>query len=388
MSLPKILKIIIVTVLSFSLLFTLGITKCQKVVEEAMELEEGSEDDIEAIEKILEEGEEVNTEEEKVEKFEEPTEEEPVKVVIYDITYHSNIEDPYLPGPSAYSIYACMLDGSDLSKIYDSGTGDFDPSLNSDHTKIVFSSYMDEDGDSDIFIYDLKTDEVSKVFDRQGHDFSPDFSPDGSSIAFSGQVGGESLENFEIFTVNPDGSDLTQLTDNSHFDGFPDFSPDQDQSQLMFTSKRDGPDNIYTMDTDGTNVMNRTIFGDCNDFDGSFSPEGDYAVLVSNRSGDHDIWAIPLVDDPGLQEEISMVLAENISNHPANDLCPTYGFNEYVVAFLTERDYEANIYNLYTAEHTGDLNFTGPEPIVEYSDPLIEFSPYSINMRLEYMGED
>jgi Tol biopolymer transport system component len=363
MSSSRILKIIIVVIVSFGLLSTLGVSKCQKAVEEAVELEQSSEeeiteDDIESVEETIEE-------------------EETIEVVIYDITFHSNLEDPSLQDPSAYCIYAAMLDGSEPAKVYDSDTGDFDPSFNSDHTKIVFSSYMDGDDDSDIYIYDLESDSVSKIVDREGDDIFPDFGPNDSQIAFSGFVGEEEPDNMEIFTVNTDGSNLTQVTDNSYFDGLPDFSPDE--NQLMITSNRDGANKIYTMDADGSNIMQRTDFGNWNDFDGSFFPGEEYAVFVSDRNENYDIWVIPLADNQGLQLELSMGMATNISDNPANDLLPAYGPDENGIAFLTDREYGEYNYNIYTVEyigeHSGEIKFSEPEPVDGYGPVFTGIKP-------------
>jgi Tol biopolymer transport system component len=363
MSSKRILKILVVTTLTFGLLFTLGVSKCQKVVEEAVELEESSEDEI--------------TEDE-IESVEETLkEEETIEVVIYDITFHSNLDDLSLQDPSAYCIYAAMLDGSEPAKVYDSDTGDFDPSFNSDHTKIVFSSYMDGDDDSDIYIYDLESDSASKIVDREGDDLSPDFGPNDSQIVFSGFVGDEESDNMEIFTVNADGSNLTQITDNSCFDGLPDFSPDE--NQLMITSNRDGANKIYTMDADGSNIMQRTNFGDWNDFDGSFFPGEEYAVFVSDRNENYDIFVVPLEDNQGLQLELSMGMATNISNDPANDLLPAYGPDENVIAFSTDREHGDYNYNIYTveniSEHSGEIKFTEPEPVDGYGPVFTGLKP-------------
>ncbi len=363
MSSSRILKILIVIIVSFGLLSTLGVSKCQKAVEEAVELEESSEDEITE--------DEIESVEETIE------EEETIEVVIYDITFHSNLDDPTSQTYSGYCIYTAMLDGSEPVKIYDSDTGDFDPSFNSDHTKIVFSSYMEGDEDSDIYIYDLESDSVSKVVDREGDDLSPDFGPNDNQIVFSGFVGEEEPDNMEIFTVNTDGSNLTQITDNSYFDGLPDFSPDE--NQLMITSNKDGANKIYTMDADGSNIMQRTDFGDWNDFDGSFFPGEEYVVFVSDRNENYDIWVVPLVDNEGLQLELSMGMATNISNDPANDLLPAYGPDENGAAFFTDREYEEYNYNIYTVEYIGEssseLKFTEPEPVDGYGPVFTGLKP-------------
>jgi Tol biopolymer transport system component len=390
MSLFKIFKILIVAVLSCCLLFTLG-TTCRSFKEEAdaAEAEMIAERLIEAAEKKSSEETTTETPEEKTEEEPDvPAGEETKEMTIYDMIFYSNLGDPSNKGFSGYSIFGCNLDGSGLCQIYDSGTGDLDPKYNSDYSKIVFSSFMDEDDDSDIFIYDFKTGEVIKVLDREGNDFSPDFSPDDKAIVFQGFAADKGCYmTSEIFVVNIDGSGLMQLTDNKYYDGLPDFSPDQDQSQLMFTSDRDGANKIYTMKSDGTGIMQRTNFGDWNDFDGCFSTEGDYAILVSDRTGDYDIWAVPLVDDPDLQLEVSMVLAYNISDNPANDMLHSCGPDKNVVTYLTDRQYDNFIYNMTWTELTGDNTWTEPEPIEEYKETIIEFDqdhPYCMSVSLDF----
>ncbi len=68
---------------------------------------------------------------------------------------------------------------------------------------------------------------------------SPAYSPDGQKIAFSSTRDG----NLEVYSMNPDGTNPTRLTNNSASDTYPAFSPDS--SQIAFDSNRDGNDEIY-----------------------------------------------------------------------------------------------------------------------------------------------
>ena len=52
--------------------------------------------------------------------------------------------------------------------------------------------------------------------------------------------------NPEIFLVKPDGSGLTQLTDNLAYDVFPSFSPDG--KRIAFESDRMGNFDIWVME--------------------------------------------------------------------------------------------------------------------------------------------
>lgn len=50
---------------------------------------------------------------------------------------------------------------------------------------------------------------------------APSFSSDGEKIVFASNRSG----NWDLWIVNADGSELTQLTDDEYYDGFPDWSP-------------------------------------------------------------------------------------------------------------------------------------------------------------------
>ena len=62
--------------------------------------------------------------------------------------------------------------------------------------------------------------------------------------------------NNEIYTINVDGSEQVRLTNNPADDADPSFSPDG--SKIVFYSGRDGNYEIYTINVDGSEQTNIT----------------------------------------------------------------------------------------------------------------------------------
>jgi Tol biopolymer transport system component len=83
------------------------------------------------------------------------------------------------------------------------------------------------------------------------------------------------LGHLELYTANPDGSDLRQVTDNGAYNAEATASPDG--SRVIFTSTRDGDIDLYTMHVDGSDVRRVT---DRVGYDGGafFSPDGSKIV--------------------------------------------------------------------------------------------------------------
>jgi Tol biopolymer transport system component len=76
---------------------------------------------------------------------------------------------------------------------------------------------------------------------------------------------------YDIFTANPDGSDLKRLTDTPGYDA--EATVSVDQQWIVFTSVRDGDIELYKMKPDGTGVTRLTHEVG---YDGGafFSPDG------------------------------------------------------------------------------------------------------------------
>ena len=113
----------------------------------------------------------------------------------------------------------------------------------------------------------------------------PKWSPNRAKIAFSRQVMGDSQQ---IFIMNADGSGLVDVSDHLALtDHWPSWAPNSDQ--LVFASSRAGALAIFTMNSDGTNISQVTDTVCACDLP-SWSPDGTRLVYSGNRDGNYSLY--------------------------------------------------------------------------------------------------
>ncbi len=108
-------------------------------------------------------------------------------------------------------------------------------------------------------------------------DSNPAWSPDGTHLAFTSVRDG----NNEIYLMNADGSDVRRLTNSVYADYQPTWS--SDGTRIAFVSERDGNPEIYVMSADGSNPVRLTSDPGA-DNEPDWSHSGDRILFVSGRS--------------------------------------------------------------------------------------------------------
>ena len=96
---------------------------------------------------------------------------------------------------------------------------------------------------------------------------------------------------------------------------------------IVFQSDRDGNYDLYVMNPDGTDVRNLTNHP-ASDTGPVPSPDGRRIAFQSNRDGNDEIYVLDL--ETGAQS--------NLTNHPANDHSPTWSPDGSSIAFVSDRD--------------------------------------------------
>lgn len=162
------------------------------------------------------------------------------------------------------------------------------PCISRDGNRIVYErvNTFSPSKDSEIWIKDLRTNENIQL----GLGMTPTFSPDGRQIAFVKFT--SDLKTTCLFTINSDGTNLTQLTDISM--GYvwrPCYSPDGRRIvfQCIKNPKKDF--DLFVLDTNGNNLIQLTIN---KSFDGEpYWADDNNIYFTSDRGGKdkhYQIW--------------------------------------------------------------------------------------------------
>ncbi len=144
--------------------------------------------------------------------------------------------------------------------------------FSADGKKLIFQSSHGDVKCDQIFTMNIDGSGQKMVSTGKGRTTCSFFFPDGKKILYAsthladpecpprpdyskGYVWGV-YAGYDIFTANPDGSDLKQLTNTPGYDAEATIS--QDGKKITFTSMRNGDLDIYTMDADGSHVKQLT----------------------------------------------------------------------------------------------------------------------------------
>ena len=153
-------------------------------------------------------------------------------------------------------------------------------------------------------------------------------------------VGDPSASDTEIFSMNPNGTGLTQLTANDTQDFNPAWSPDG--TEIVFESRRDDPNGeIYKMAANGFN-QRRLTNNAADDFDPAWSPGGTKIAFVSSRSGNDNVYTMNAVDNNNDGNGDNL---KRLTKNLENDLAPAWSPNGKKIAFTSFR---AGNYEIYT----------------------------------------
>jgi serine/threonine protein kinase len=149
---------------------------------------------------------------------------------------------------------------------------------------IAFNSR--KSGNADIYLIDTNGDNLTQLTTSGAHDFYPSWSPDGKRIVYQTNEGGD--QELAIITIS--NKKVTQLTRNECNDWAPSWSPTGDW--IVFYSDCDGERNIYKIRSDGSERTQLTSTSGSYSWFPNWSPNGEQITFSSNRSGKYRIYVM------------------------------------------------------------------------------------------------
>lgn len=254
----------------------------------------------------------------------------------------------------ALDVYVMSADGFGQIRLTDAAGDDVYPMWSPDGSRIAFSSWRE--GHSKIFRMNADGSAQTRLTDGAAfQDEEPSWSRTGGKIVFRSNRDGP-----QIWSMTADGTGLTQLTDTTADNLNPVWSPTADR--IAFASGRDGDFELYTMDADGTNVVQHTFNtapnpDDAFDSNPDWSPDGTKLAYQSNVDGDFDVWVLNLSDGTTTQ----------LTDDPAFDSAPTWSPDGSKLAFQSNRDGDFEIYTM-NADGTGVAQLTHNAAIDRVAD--------------------
>jgi hypothetical protein len=191
---------------------------------------------------------------------------------------------------------------------------------------LAFSATVNSNAD----IYLLNVDSVlsgedpiiKRLTTNPAADFDPTWSPDGMQIAFRSQRDG----NDEIYVMNADGTCQINLTNEPLADWSPSWSPDG--KRIAYARFFDGNPftDIVLIDRDGSNLIRLTR--DHGEYP-AWSPDGSRIAFASARDGNYEIYVMN--SDGSAQTRLT--------NNPAYDMSPFWSPDGTQITFDTQRDH-------------------------------------------------
>lgn len=236
-------------------------------------------------------------------------------------------------------IYAVNLANQSTGRLTNNPATDIQPALAPDSVRVIYVS--NQNGNNEIYLTGTDLRPAVNLTNNAGDDQQPSWSPDGNWITFTSNRDG----NQEIYIMRSNGSEVRNLTSNAASDfaptwfSVPGFLGFGTQDWIAFTSNRDGNQEIYRVKPDGSGLTNLTN-NSANDYSPSGFAQGRLIAFVSDRDGNPEIYTMTTDGDS----------STNRTNNSSQDLDPAFNTDGGWIAFSSDRGGNIDVYVINLAD--------------------------------------
>lgn len=202
----------------------------------------------------------------------------------------------------------------------------------------------DYDRHYDIYQADTDGGNIINLTNSDGYDAEGSYSADGRKILFASNreaynrtlsqaeqalFDDDSSYFMDLYIMNADGSNVTQLTHSPGYDGGPFFSPDNQKVVWRRFNPDGNSAEIWTMAIDGSNQRQLTADAMVS-WGPYYHPSGDYIIYSSNLLGNAN-FELFMIDAEGVRPRI------RVTNTAGTDILPVFSPDGSKLAWSTTR---------------------------------------------------
>jgi TolB protein len=214
----------------------------------------------------------------------------------------------------------------------------------------------------DLWLMSLAGTPPTRLTEGEADSFAGPWSPDGTRIVYTCF----GLTASDICVINADGTGMLNLTNTQSVDeGFPAWSPDG--KQIAFTTRRDGYNEIYVMPAPAAGAQAaaaastwmRLTNNPGDDFAPAWSPDGSQIAFVSDRDQKAGVYDIYIMQSDGSG-------VRRLTADTALDFEPAWSPDGKLIAFRSNHNGPADIY-VIGVDGAGLRNLTTDAPSNEWA---------------------
>lgn len=189
----------------------------------------------------------------------------------------------------------------------------------------------------DIFVYTFETKKMEQLIDWPGYDAEASWSADGKKLVFTSMKEGDQ----EIYVADADGKNAKRITNSKGYDGGPFFSADG--KRIVYRSDRfnNGNLQIYVNNLEGTDERALTADKDVLHWCPYWHPSGNWLIFTRAVHGEkerpnYDLYLLPVPNekvDPAANE----AKAIRLTTDPAFDGLPVFSADGKKVMWTSKR---------------------------------------------------